>query len=304
MIYLIYGEDTQLVSKEMATITKDIDQNNLINLFEPFDFNTLRNEALTQPFLAEKKAIITRGVFLAKDKTLLNNIDELLPKLPECCDLIFIEQKKPDLRTSLYKTIVKIGKVIQLSDLTEQELTKWILNKTKELSGQIDFKTAQKLSVSCSNDLNRTQNELIKLLSYNKNVTSENIDKLIKSDFNESIFQLTDALSTKNRKASLVLLDQFLKEGENEAYLLSMFTRQIRNLLTIKDLEGMSESEIVSMTKFHPYVVKKTLQQTKRFSKAELLKIHQQLLETDAALKTGATEPKVAITQLVTSIVK
>ncbi len=95
-----------------------------------------------------------------------------------------------------------------------------------------------------------------------------------------------------------------MEKGENEIYLLTMFIRQFRNLLIIKDLleKGISYYELPRKTGLHPFVVKKTWEQAKNFSLESLKRVYAKLLEVDLAIKKGKIEPATALDIFVMSI--
>ena len=68
-----------------------------------------------------------------------------------------------------------------------------------------------------------------------------------------------------------------------------MIVRQIRLLIQIKELtnEKFGEKQIISKLKLHPFVVKKTISQSKYFNLKDLIKIFQNLLKIEIQLKTG-----------------
>ncbi len=72
----------------------------------------------------------------------------------------------------------------------------------------------------------------------------------------------------------------------------------------IKDmaLKNLPKSEIIRITKKHPYVVTKTLSQTKNFSPKELDKIYKKIFETELRIKSGRMESKTALNLLVTKL--
>jgi DNA polymerase-3 subunit delta len=304
MIYLIYGEDEYRLSERLKSLLKNGDEINTTTFESWADFAMIKNEADTLPFLSEKKIMVLKDILSSKNKELISKIEEWLPLVGETTDLIFVE-KKVDQRLNVIKNIQKHGKVEAFENLKPFELAGWIEKTVKESGGQISRSTAEKLGMMIGNDLIRLENEIKKLITYNPQISDENIDLLVKSEFSQSIFGLMDAVSEKNAKKSLKLLDEFLGNEENEIYLLSMFARQVRNLMIVKDLsiKGKSESEIAKITGFHPFVIKKTLAQTKNFKQDKLIRMHEQLLKADIELKNNNIEPKVILSRLILTFV-
>jgi len=94
------------------------------------------------------------------------------------------------------------------------------------------------------------------------------------------VFKLVESLSPGNQKQSLSLLYQLLKNGSVELAFY-MIARQIRLLIQAKDNV---------LPKMAPWMLGKLKSQAAKFkSTNQLINLHQQLLEIDRAIKTGAT---------------
>ncbi len=305
MIYLFYGEDKfrlkARVNELLDAHRGDAGDINTSNLEDKFDFARIKNEAEALPFLSDKRLLVVKNALKAKDKTLAENLAKWLPSAPASTDIIFTEDDVPDQRTSLYKNIVKNGKVEIFAELKPVEVVNWIKKVVPDRKAQIDPDAAVLLQIYCGSDLARIGTELDKLASYDPHITKKNVEKLVDAGFFNSIFELMDAISERKTKRALDILNKSLDTGENEVYLLSMLARQVRNLLIIKDLSEhrLSESEIVGKTHLHPFVVKKSLQQSRNFTSNELLALHGNLIELDLAFKSSSTDPKLLLQRFV-----
>ncbi len=305
MIYLFYGEDKYRlkirVDELLDTHRGTAGDINISVLEDKVDFARLKNEAEALPFLSDKRLLIVKNALKSKDKSLAESLSKWLPSAPASTDIIFIEDEAPDQRTSLYKNLAKNGKIEVFAELGPVDVITWIKKMTAMKHAQIDPDAASLLQLYCGSDLARISTEVDKLTSYNPHITKENVENLVDAGFFNSIFELMDALSERKTKQALNILGKTLDSGENEIYLLTMLARQVRNLLIIKDLSEhrLSESEIVSKTHLHPFVVKKSLQQTRHFTLNELLALHGKLIELDLALKSTSMDPKLLLQRFV-----
>ena len=104
-------------------------------------------------------------------------------------------------------------------------------------------------------------------------------------------------MARRDKRTAFKLLHQHLERRDDEIYLLSMFIYQFRNLLKIKDLveKGVPFYQLVKRTGLHPFVIKKSWEQIKKFSLKELKKIYQKLLFLDLEIKIGRIEPETAL---------
>jgi DNA polymerase-3 subunit delta len=295
MIYLFAGEEYLVNTKLKSLMSTEG-----ISVFEsPFPIEQIKSQALMLPFFSEKQTIVIKGLLKSKDKDGQKEIANLLSKLPTSTDLIFVEGEL-DERLSLLKTIRKLGKVEIFSALKGAELTRWVQDMVKAKGGQIQPALADKLGSMVGSDLVRLNNEIDKLLAYNPEIKEEAINELVDEGFFESIFAFTDALSAKNPKKAISLLNKLMAGENNEMYLLSMLARQARILLTVKDLStDNNEAGIVKISKLNPYVVKKTLPQARNFEINKLVELHESILEADKTFKSSSVDPKIVLTKLV-----
>ncbi len=118
------------------------------------------------------------------------------------------------------------------------------------------------------------------------------------------IFKTIDALAIRNKQAALIFLHRHLAEGESEIYLLSMLVYQFRNLLLVKsEIErGVQFQSLSKSIKLHPFVLRKSFEQSKGFTLSALKKIYERLLELDIATKTGRIDAPVALDLVVGEI--
>lgn len=300
MIYLLHGNDEYQLNKRLKElILPDSTKMNTIIYGDSFDLPKIIQEAKTLPFMADQKFIILKGFLSTKDKIKIKGLEEQLTNIPEFCTFILYEESI-DNRLGIVKQIDKVGKIQNFDQLKPFEMANWITKSVSSKGGTISLKTANKFASMISNDLINAENEIDKVLNYDKNISDDALDLLIVPDFNDSIFALTDAISEGKKDVSVRLIEKFIDNGDNESYLLAMISKQIRNLILIKDLliKQKSENEIVTLTGLHPFVVKKSINYSRKVSMDNLLEIHNKLIETDLSLKTSSIEPKILLTKL------
>jgi len=308
MIYLFHGEDKYRLGKRLQGIIKahkgTAGDLNISRISEKYDFSVIKNEAESLPFLSDKRLLVIYNIMKSKDKTLLEKLSKWLPTLETGNEIIFVENEAPDQRTALYKTLVKVGKVEAFTELKPFEAIAWIKEQVSALGATIDPEAASLLQLYCGSDLARLESEITKLSSYDPHITKTTVEKLVDAGFFNTIFELTDALSEKKSQKALNLLTKTLDSGENEIYLVTMLARQVRNLLIVKDLADhrLSESEIVSKTRLHPFVIKKSLSQSRNFTAAQLLTLHGKLVGLDLEMKSTSTDPRILLTKFVTEM--
>lgn len=293
-IFLLHGENT-FASQEKLNLWKQgfmkkYGEDGNIETFDSKNINPgeFETNLQTLPFLCEKRMIILQNIF---SNEIQKRISEMLNKLPDFCIIIFHETGNADKRTSLFKTITKIGKVEEFPKLDPFQTSNWIIERSKKINLNIDRNTATFLSQFAGSNLWKLSGELNKLKSFaeNKPISQEDIKNLIRPSLSTSIFNFTDNLSQKNIQKSINILKELTDQGEELIMIFFMVVRQFRILIQIKSLisQGLNEQAITKNLKLHPFVVKKTYSQTRNYSLDKLKKIYQNLLQIDIDTKSG-----------------
>lgn len=292
MIYLFYGEDTFSIQK---TVSKIIDTKETEVTFFSENIPSFINNLLSSSFFESKRIFVLKNYLekLTKDdevkllKGLKKSLNDTL--------IIFIENKKP--KSKIKKYLSQNAKTKEFSRPTERDLIKYINKRVDEEGSTITPLAAERLASFVGPDYWQLEEEIKKLTLYKfqdpgeSGIQTSDVDLLVKSNFEANIFELMDAISTKNQRKSIKLLTQFLESGENGRYILSMVAKQFRNIAMAKFADKISEQSLAKKASLHPYVAKKSIQQSGNFEKSEIISIYKKITEADLALKSGS-EPK------------
>ncbi len=315
MIYFFYGDDSYRLKKTVEAFSKKFGSDDNLNtsLFEgDFDIEKIRSDVMSLPFLGKNRLVIIKNALSGKTvdtKKLIGVLD----KKPESTIILFIEDGQPDKRSALFKRLI-MEKAREFGIMQGGELVKWIREETKKAGGEIEPKAANILAGYFGGDLWQLKNEIEKLVAYDKKVTEETIEKLSIANINVKIFDLTDAITAKNKEKAFRVLGELLDSGENEMYILSMVQWQVRNLALVYSLKSHSEYEIAKMAKLNPFIVRKSLAAVRLLCHSheggnpdeigfnKIKSYYSQIIETENDIKTGAKEPDVALELLVNKL--
>jgi DNA polymerase III delta subunit len=135
-------------------------------------------------------------------------------------------------------------------------------------------------------------------------IEPEDVEKLVKGNFDDNIFALTDAIGARDKALAAKLLEEQFELGANEIYLLTMITRQIKIILQARQAldSGKSSRQLVSELKLNSYVAQKAIEQARNFSLNALKIILDKLVEMDYKIKTGQGEAQVLLNLLLSKI--
>ncbi len=313
MIIFLYGEDTYRSSQKLAQIKnkfqKEVDSSGMnLTVLDgaSLKFESFNQQIKASPFLARKRIIIIKNLISEnKSKNIQKEIVELLnqeSKQPDQDNIIVFwevaDHSKSRTKNALWDRLIKEKFAEEFKPLSTGQLNAWIDNEFKKRQAKIEKTAIIKLAAMVGNDLWQLTSEIEKLVNYcqDKQITTTEIEKLVKAKYDDDIFKLVDSLGNKNKKQAIKLISDQINSGADEIYLLSMLIRQFRILLLIKDLQNnnqaLTKDQIAQELKIHPFVAQKALYQTKNFNLQQLKNIYQLLLNIDLQIKTSSAKPK------------
>jgi DNA polymerase-3 subunit delta len=174
----------------------------------------------------------------------------------------------------------------------------------EERNGRISPHAAHVLASNVGSNLGILENEIEKLVLYKgaeATIEVQDVGLLSPYAAEASIFDLVDALGNRNSKQAAILLQKKMQEGADPFYLFTMFVRQVRLLIQVKELAdaGQRPPAISQTLKMASFVANKLYQQAQQFSLPQLEQIYHHLLEIDVGAKTGRSDMVTALNLLV-----
>ena len=310
MLILLYGEDTFRSRQKLNEIIKEYKAKhktglNLVRFRENgLEFDKIRQNIESVSMFDEKKLIILENIF--NNKALLEEFSKYLKKnkLKDNQGVIVVLRQEGKLTSPSYKKQASMFEEFKL--LRGMELNNWLRNQAAKDNVKISQSALNKLVAYLGNDLWQLTSELNKLISFKagQEINEQDVDSLVKAKLDTDIFKTLDALAKRDKGTAFKLLYQHLEQGENEIYLFTMFTYQLRTLIKLKDLmeRGTPYFDLARKAKLHPFVVKKSSEQLRNFTLDQLKKIYQYLLKIDLAIKKGRLDSRTALDLLVAEI--
>ena len=305
MIILLYGQDsysiTQYVNQLVARYQKKYpDSFNLYKFdLEENDLNEIRNATRETSFFKQVKFVVVKNPF-AKPAFIEKVIKENgVGKQKETVLLLYQNGAEKDLKEKNQKIFDLLKKEAQLKEFrqpTLQAINKFAANYLAKHKISIKKGGLSKLMKETGSDFWRLKNELDKLIGLAKEENKKEIDendlaKLINFRIDHNIFVITEAAFSNQSKA-LMLFEDYLSQGNDPLYLLSMIAYQLKNLLIIREMidKNMQYTQIFKKTKMHPFFFKKNYETAKKYSLNDLKEIFQKAVDFEIAFKNGRAE--------------
>lgn len=251
------------------------------------------------PFLGGHRLVVVEDMLANKD--IVASVIANLNRVPEVNVVVFYE-RQADQRTKGFKDLVKVTRAKKFEPLEGSRLVQWLRKTAQDKGGSFDSETAQYLIERAGNDQWRLSQEIAKLINYESKVSKDAIKQLVEPVFEQTIFDLIEAVSDGQLKRALELYQGLRNNKAEPLYILSMLGWQLHNLLIVKAAEELPASEIAKDFGMSPFVINKTRRLNGRVDFDTLNLTYDSVIETDFKLKTGGGEPDLLMEQLIINL--
>ncbi|MFV0479745.1 MAG: DNA polymerase III subunit delta [Anaerorhabdus sp.] len=307
MNYCIVGSELYLIQKKVNEILEaaGVKENDLNVVHfnastKDFTIQEVIDDCNTLPFLEEKKVVLVRNpVFLSTLKSLSDKeaslLQAYLENSPKHCDLIFYGDITVDKRKKLVKLIQKQCRYHTMEKLSDQEFRNYVLTSIKERGIDLTSLANETLMKQLSNDLQAFHMELEKLSLYSGQLDEKIIEQLVTRPLDEDVFHLVNAVVQKNMKEAFTRWKDLQILNKDPIYLISILSSQFRLLYQVSVfLEmGMTQNEIQSELKVHPFRVTKAIEALRGLSKERCLFLLNELAICDQGFKNGTMDKNI-----------
>ena len=287
---------SQLSHVDYEEIVHDGDDQSVVSLIE--DVSTI-------PFFSEHKVIIAKNpkYFMKADYVSDKILEGLVNYIKKPCDtstLIFIVKDMKDL-LSEYRTLLENNAIIYLENkLKEEDAKEYVANSFKEDGYEIEQSVIDELLYRTKGDLERVVVEVLKLKTYkysNKIITINDIYTLISKDLEDNIFDLVNAIVSKNKQTAIDIYNDLKVLNEDSARIISMLISKFNELYQTKVLmlEGFSKNDIAQIFNMKVGRVYYMMQSCKSLKLDSIKNSINQLVDYDYKIKSGQIDKDLAL---------
>lgn len=316
-VYLLMGEEPYYPDKacdaimEAALAPEERDFNQTVFYGLDTDAGTVASEARCYPMMAERRLVVL------KEAQSMKSLEDLAIYCEEPLDstvlVILMRGAKADKRKALYKTVSKVGTVLESQPLRDYEISRWISDYYASRGLGIDPDAAELLGESAGTDLGKIALETDKMLKNlpegTTRVTAEDVENNIGISRQFNIFELTKALSARNSQSALYIAARL---GSEAKFALPMATSAIfGHFYRILTLEArmakgqLSQQEKAAILGVNPFFVREYDQAVANYPLPRLMRVLAAIEEYDYKGKGGAgqdTEDKELLLELTSKI--
>lgn len=298
-LYVFYGEEVYLkelyIKKLLELVPNDgfEEFNRIIIDSKEASLSEVADTLEGFPMMSDRRVILIEnsGIFKSAAQEAKDFYTKAFEKLSEDTILIFSETEI-DKRSVLYKAAAKKGMVVNFETLSFPDVVAFVQREVKELGGSIQKDTAEYLVNICDSGLSSVKNEILKLVSANKEITKTDIDRLTSKSLQIKVFDLCDFLMEGKTEEALKLTEDLKTVKESPFKLLYILFGTFDKMLKarLSEKEGIPYRDIVSELGVSPFIAKKYIKGAGAFSEEELILMVTKAAETDLAIKQGRVD--------------
>ncbi|MFQ5841937.1 MAG: DNA polymerase III subunit delta [Thermodesulfobacteriota bacterium] len=261
--------------------------------------------ARTVPMLNPWRFILVKEA----DRFSPGDVDQFLPYIerpsPSTCLVLWGNTGGP--WKQFFPKIRGVGAVIHIKSLFAGQLIGWIKREAQAYGKGMTREAAEYLKDMVGNRLRDLHNEIEKAVAYvgeSPIIELGDVEELVSEVKTRTIFELTDAIGTRNSLEALRILRRMLQAGEAHLKILNMIARQFRLIWKARYLvsKGIGKEELGRRLKVHHFYLESILEQTAYFSEDNLGEGFRRFLQTDLAMKTTTLSKELLLEKMVVDL--
>lgn len=308
-ICVIAGKDEFLVANQCEALVGELltDEQRPMCLYQPkadeVAVADVLDELRTLPFLADRRVVLIKDA----DKFVSAN-REILEKYfddPSPTGVLILAVASWPGNTRLAKKLPKVGQLIKVTDIARRSLPKYVADYTRgEHAKSFAAGAAQLLVELVGDEPGRLCSEADKLAMYvgdKKNITSDDVEKLIGHNRMFNAFAVIDAVTEGNVGCAIERLrNMFASDRQAEFRVVGAFAYHFRRLFKARAMldKGTNRNQVATQLGLWGNV-DGFFSQLSRISLEGIGTVLAQLARIDYLVKTGQADVKVAVEQLV-----
>ncbi|MBR2179130.1 MAG: DNA polymerase III subunit delta [Selenomonadaceae bacterium] len=316
-VYLLTGVESYYIDRGVEDILSRLFKKNedrseglvKIDCDKKADVNEIIAAIETAPFFAEKNVVLVKNITLFKTKAATSEeqsksskrkdptTERLINILSDMLDtnyVIFTTNEPADKRKSLYKTVNKVGIILEAEALRPWQIDNWLNYTLKSLKKNMDTEARKYfieiISMMPEISLNYLDNELKKTALYVTGtiITKKDLQTIMAEPPEVSSFALIDAVTERNLQKAMYLLTVQINEHK-EAPLIALLVRQVRLMIRAKYYmeQGIKGKSLANPLSLNPYIAQKTGEAATKFSDKTLEEVFLMLADADYFFKSG-----------------
>ncbi len=221
-----------------------------------------------------------------------------------------MEMTDRDRYERIRETLGQYCGIIELARVEESEAVRWVIDTRAAQGVKVDVDAARELVDALGADMMLIANELEKRMLYvgdRKRVALGDVETIVLAAKQRSLYELTDAISSRDRVRALEMLQGILASGEGEEAAIGhlyMLAKTFRQMLVIAE-KNVRDSRMLWQALWQgfrvpPFAAEDVIRQAKRYkSRRELTRALRLIARADLALRSNPPSKRIVLEKLV-----
>ena len=207
-------------------------------------------------------------------------------------------------------TLGRFCGIVELARVEEGEAVRWVAETAAAEGVKIEADAARELVDALGGDMMLIANELEKLILYvgeKKRVLLGDVETMVLAAKQRSLYELTDAISARDRTRALAVLDAILSSSEGEEAAIGhlyMLAKTFRQMLVIFEKRVRDSRALWQVLwqgfRVPPFAAEDILRQARRFnSRRDLTRALRLIARADLELRSNPPSKRLVLERLV-----
>lgn len=302
-VYFLHGEEPYYIDRISdyieAHVLNDMEKefNQTVLYGRDTDVLSLLAVCKRFPMMSNYQVVIVKEAQDIKGLVLKSEDDDNNPFInylqsPQKSTLLVLcyKYKTIDKRTRLAKALAKHSEFFESKKLYDDKIPQWIMNYSATQGYKTDERAAMLLSEYIGNDLSRLANEIDKLcinIDKKTQIDSKLVEKYIGISKEFNVFELQNAIGTKNILKANRIVNYFASNTKNNPLVLTLGTLSgfFNKLMMYHTLRDKNERVVAGALGINPFFVRDYSKAAYNYHPVKLIEIFSLLRECDLRSK-------------------
>jgi DNA polymerase-3 subunit delta len=224
-----------------------------------------------------------------------------------------MEMQDKDRYERIRETLGEYCTIIELARVDESDGMRWVMETAQQQEVKMEQDAARELVDALGADMLLVSNELEKLILFagdRKRVTLGDVETMVLAAKQRSLYELTDAISAKDRPRALEVLDAILSTSDGEeasighVYMLAKTFRQMLVILekNVRDSRAIWQA-LWQGFRVPPFAAEDIIRQARRYkSRRELTRALKLIARADMELRSNPPSKRLVLERLVLAL--
>ena len=221
-----------------------------------------------------------------------------------------MELQDRDRYDRIRETLGEYCGIVELARVDESDGMRWVIDQAQKEGVKVEQDAARELVDSLGADMMLVSRELEKLILYvgeKKQIALGDVETMVLAAKQRSLYELTDAISAKDKTRALAVLDALLSSGDGDDAAIGhlyMLSRTFRQMLVILE-KNVRDSRAIWQALWQgfrvpPFAAEDLIRQARRYkSRRELTRALRLIARADFALRTNPPSKRLVLENLV-----